>query len=158
MNVFGFRSCIHIKRLEVESFHGQAASMATIFSKPLTKTDIAKRLAIPAVALKLLPNFEDSHGVCIQAKDHGSFFWSFECSIRRYGHPRPVLACRNWLAFVRFWDLKVGDTIHLYREHDDSLELSSRLWFKRLVEDCADSKDGHMSGSQVVAPGLARAV
>ncbi|KAF2319934.1 hypothetical protein GH714_020689 [Hevea brasiliensis] len=76
-------------------------------------------LAIPIEALKLLPNFGDSHLVCIAAKDHNGFFWSFERSIRRNGHPRPFIACRNWLAFVRYWDLKVGDTIQLYRERDE---------------------------------------
>ncbi|KAF2293891.1 hypothetical protein GH714_005487 [Hevea brasiliensis] len=93
--------------------------MATIFSKSLTRTDIENRLAVPKQALKLLPNFGDRHRVCIRAKDHGGYFWSFECSIRRNGHPKPVLACSNWLAFVRYWDLRVGDTIQLHRERDE---------------------------------------
>ncbi|KAF2319935.1 hypothetical protein GH714_020715 [Hevea brasiliensis] len=73
------------------------------------------RLAIPAKALRLLPNFEDRR-MSIEVTDHGGLYWLFECSIRQNGPLRPVLACRNWLAFVRLWNLNVGDTIRLYRE------------------------------------------
>ncbi|KAJ6376087.1 hypothetical protein OIU77_000958 [Salix suchowensis] len=82
----------------------------TTFSKILGKTDTSKTLSVPTTYLKYLPSFKGGHAVSFQAMDEGGFVWSFQCSTRRKGHPKPVLS-KGWLAFVRNKKLKVGDKI-----------------------------------------------
>ncbi|KAF9671128.1 hypothetical protein SADUNF_Sadunf12G0015300 [Salix dunnii] len=80
------------------------------FSKQLTNTDIKKRLSLPTKFFKSLPSFNGGHAVSFEAMDEDGFVWTFQCSTRQEGHPKPVLS-KGWLAFVRNKKLKVGDTI-----------------------------------------------
>ncbi|KAJ9174707.1 hypothetical protein P3X46_013323 [Hevea brasiliensis] len=89
-----------------------------VFSKPLTTTDIEKKLSVPTKALKHLPSFGESRQVYIEAKDDKGYFWSFTCSIRRDRYSKPVLSSRTWLSFARYRNLRAGDIIKLYKEHD----------------------------------------
>ena len=82
----------------------------TTFSKILSKTDTSKALSVPTKYLKSLPSFKGGHAVNFQAMDEGGFVWTFQCSTRKKGHPKPVLS-KGWLAFVRNKKLKVGDKI-----------------------------------------------
>ncbi|KAJ6672837.1 hypothetical protein OIU85_014110 [Salix viminalis] len=83
----------------------------TTFSKILSKTDTSKALSLPSKFFKYsLPSFKGGHAVSFQAMDEGGFVWSFQCSTRKKGHPKPVLS-KGWLAFVRSKKLKVGDKI-----------------------------------------------
>lgn len=95
-----------------------SSSSLPIFWKSLTKVDVEKKLSVPTKALQHLPSFGDNHHLYIEAMDDRGYFWSFQCSIRRNGHPKPVLSSRTWLPFVRYRNLTVGDTIKLYKEHD----------------------------------------
>ncbi|KAJ6359377.1 hypothetical protein OIU76_000999 [Salix suchowensis] len=81
------------------------------FSKLLTNTDIQKRLSLPTKFYNSLPSFEGIHAVSFQAMDESTgLVWTFQCSVRREGHPKPVLS-KGWLEFVRSKKLQVGDTI-----------------------------------------------
>ncbi|KAJ6881476.1 hypothetical protein NC651_028152 [Populus alba x Populus x berolinensis] len=85
--------------------------MAT-FSKILGKTDTSKTLSVPTKYLKTLPSFNGGHAVDFQAIDESGFVWTFQCSTRKKGHPKPVLS-KGWRAFVRNKKLKVGDKIKI---------------------------------------------
>ncbi|KAJ6868095.1 hypothetical protein NC651_033210 [Populus alba x Populus x berolinensis] len=79
------------------------------FSKVLRKTDIQKRLSVPTGFLSSLPSFNGgAHAVDFQAVDGSGRVWTFRSSIRRNGHPKPVIS-RGWLAYVHSKSLKVGD-------------------------------------------------
>ncbi|KAF9671119.1 hypothetical protein SADUNF_Sadunf12G0014400 [Salix dunnii] len=80
------------------------------FSKLLTNTDIQKKLSLPTELFKSLPSFNGGHVQDLQAMDESGFVWTFKCSTRKKGHPKPVLS-KGWLAFVRNKKLKVGDKI-----------------------------------------------
>ncbi|KAF9671129.1 hypothetical protein SADUNF_Sadunf12G0015400 [Salix dunnii] len=80
------------------------------FTKLLTNTDVQKRLSLPTKFFKSLPSFNGSHAQDLHAVDESGFVWTFKCSTRKKGHPKPVLS-KGWLAFVRNKKLKVGDTI-----------------------------------------------
>ena len=82
----------------------------TTFSKILSKTDTSKALSVPTKYLKSLPSFKGGHAVSFQAMDGSAFVWTFKCSTRKKGHPKPVLS-KGWLAFVRNKKLKAGDKI-----------------------------------------------
>ncbi|KAG6746638.1 hypothetical protein POTOM_049000 [Populus tomentosa] len=82
------------------------------FSKVLRKTDIQKRLSVPTGFLSSLPSFNGgAHAVDFQAVDGSGRVWTFRCSIRRNGHPKPVIS-RGWLTYVHSKSLKVGDKVH----------------------------------------------
>ncbi|KAG5233731.1 B3 domain-containing transcription factor [Salix suchowensis] len=81
------------------------------FSKLLTSTDIQKRLSLPTKFFKSLPSFKGGHVQDLQAMDESGFVWTFQCSTRKKGHPKPVLSKGTWLAFGRNKKLKVGDKI-----------------------------------------------
>ncbi|KAJ6887918.1 B3 domain-containing transcription factor NGA4-like [Populus alba x Populus x berolinensis] len=87
------------------------------FSKLLTKTDIQKRLSLPTKCFKPLPSPKGSHGRDFPAIDESGFAWTFQCSTRKKGHPKPVLS-KGWLAFVRHKELKVGDRVKFFKEKD----------------------------------------
>ncbi|KAF9671124.1 hypothetical protein SADUNF_Sadunf12G0014900 [Salix dunnii] len=82
----------------------------TTFSKILSKTDTSKALSVPTKYLKSLPSFKGGHAASFQAMDESGFVWTFQCSTRQKGHPKPVLS-KGWLSFVRNKKLKVGDKI-----------------------------------------------
>ncbi|KAJ6359390.1 hypothetical protein OIU76_001010 [Salix suchowensis] len=83
----------------------------TTFSKILSKTDTSKALSLPTKFFKYsLPSFNGGHAVTFQAMDESGFVWTFQCTTRKKGHPKPVLS-KGWLAFVRNKKLKVGDKI-----------------------------------------------
>ena len=86
------------------------------FSKVLRKTDIKKRLSVPTGFLSSLPSFNaGGHAVDFQAVDGSDRVWAFRCSIRRNGHPKPVIS-KVWLAFVASKSLKVGDKVHFLKK------------------------------------------
>ncbi|KAJ6881468.1 hypothetical protein NC651_028144 [Populus alba x Populus x berolinensis] len=89
------------------------------FSKLLTKTDIQKRLSLPTKCFKPLPSLKGSHVGDFPAIDESGFVWTFQCSTRKKGHPKPVLS-EGWLAFVRHKELKVGDRVKFFKEKDQS--------------------------------------
>jgi hypothetical protein len=62
------------------------------FSKGLRKTDIKKRLSVRTGFLSSLPSFNaGGHAVDFQAVDGSGRVWAFRCSIRKKGHPKPVI-------------------------------------------------------------------
>ncbi|KAJ6376083.1 hypothetical protein OIU77_000954 [Salix suchowensis] len=80
-------------------------------TKILSKTDTSKALSLPTKFFKdSLPSFNGGHAVTFQAMDESGFVWTFKCSTRKEGHPKPVLS-KGWLAFARSKKLKVGDKI-----------------------------------------------
>ncbi|KAL9334645.1 hypothetical protein Peur_071826 [Populus x canadensis] len=89
------------------------------FSKLLTKTDIHKRLSLPTKCFKPLPSLKGSHVRDFPAIDESGFGWTFQCSTRKKGHPKPVLS-KGWLAFVRHKELKAGDRVKFFKEKDQS--------------------------------------
>ncbi|GLT86310.1 hypothetical protein SLE2022_044550 [Rubroshorea leprosula] len=94
--------------------------MELIFSKSLTKTDVQKRLSVPMASLASLPDFEEGHTVGLRVRDaRKSKLWKFKCSIRKKKHPKPVF-CSEWLEYVRFNDLQVGDGIEFYKEMEEA--------------------------------------
>ncbi|KAJ6868118.1 hypothetical protein NC651_033230 [Populus alba x Populus x berolinensis] len=81
------------------------------FSKILRKTDTKKRLSVPIRFLSSLPPFKlGSHAVTFEATDEKGEVWTFQCYIRKTGHPKPVLT-RGWVAFVKSKKLQVGDKV-----------------------------------------------
>ncbi|KAJ9158961.1 hypothetical protein P3X46_024501 [Hevea brasiliensis] len=114
------------------SSHPNSSSSLPIFCKSLTKIDVEKKLAVPTKALTHLPSFGDSHHFYIEAKDDRGYFWSFQCSIRRNGHPKPILSSGTWLPFVRYRSLRVGDTIKLYKEHDQFTGVDYKIEVDRM--------------------------
>ena len=89
------------------------------FSKLLTKTDIQKRLSLPTKCFKSLPSLKGSHGRDFPAIDESGFGWTFQCSTRKKGNPKPVLA-KGWLTFVRHKELKAGDRVKFFKVKDQS--------------------------------------
>ncbi|KAI9380859.1 hypothetical protein POPTR_015G015650v4 [Populus trichocarpa] len=90
------------------------------FSKALRKTDIKKRLSVPTGFLSSLPSFNGGgHAVDFQAVDGSGRVWAFRCSIRKKGHPKPVIS-KGWLAFVASKNLKVGDKVTFLREKNEA--------------------------------------
>ncbi|KAB2036153.1 hypothetical protein ES319_D04G204500v1 [Gossypium barbadense] len=85
-----------------------------VFSKPLTDSDIKKRLAIPSKTLAYLPNFDGSNGVRINIM-YGTKIWPIDCTVRRKGHQKAIFSGRLWRAFIMSNELKVGDRISLYK-------------------------------------------
>ncbi|KAJ6868097.1 hypothetical protein NC651_033212 [Populus alba x Populus x berolinensis] len=90
------------------------------FSKVLRKTDIKKRLSVPTGFLSSLPSFNGGgHSVDFQAVDGSDRVWTFRCSIRKKGHPKPVIS-KGWLPFVHSKNLKVGDKVQFLREKNEA--------------------------------------
>ncbi|KAI5561835.1 hypothetical protein BDE02_15G013300 [Populus trichocarpa] len=90
------------------------------FSKVLRKTDIKKRLSVPTGFLSSLPSFNGGgHAIDFQAVDGSGHVWTFRCSIRRNGHPKPVIS-KGWLAYVHSKSLKVGDKVQFLKEKNDA--------------------------------------
>ncbi|KAH8487601.1 hypothetical protein H0E87_026252 [Populus deltoides] len=84
-------------------------------SKILKKIDTTKRLSVPTRFLRSLPPFKlGSHAVTFEATDEKGEAWAFQCSIRKRGHPKPVLQ-RGWVAFVRSKKLQVGDKVRFIK-------------------------------------------
>ncbi|KAJ6359374.1 hypothetical protein OIU76_000996 [Salix suchowensis] len=118
----------------------------TTFSKILGKTDTSKTLSLPTTYLNYLPSFKGGHAVSFQAMDEGGFVWTFQCSTRKKGHPKPVLS-KGWLAFVRNKKLKVGDKIKL------SLDQTAATPFYRVRAEKEVKIFGAIFGySPIVAP------
>uniref|UniRef100_U5FWZ0 TF-B3 domain-containing protein n=1 Tax=Populus trichocarpa TaxID=3694 RepID=U5FWZ0_POPTR len=78
------------------------------FSKLVTKTDIHKRLSMRSSHVRDFPEIDES-----------GFVWTFQCSTRKKGHPKPVLA-KGWLTFVRHKELKAGDRVKFFKVKDQS--------------------------------------
>jgi hypothetical protein len=90
------------------------------FSKVLRRTDIKKRLSVPTGFLSSLPPFNGGgHAVDFQAVDGSGRVWNFRCSIRRKGHPKPVIS-KGWLAFVASKSLKAGDKVRFSKEKNEA--------------------------------------
>ncbi|OMO69481.1 hypothetical protein COLO4_29044 [Corchorus olitorius] len=85
-----------------------------IFSKKLSPTDTLKRLAIPLKSMESFPRLCGGHEVEIMVIDDETRQpWTFVCTIRRKGHPKPVLS-KGWRAFVRSKGLQLGDKVTFY--------------------------------------------
>ncbi|GKU98926.1 hypothetical protein SLEP1_g11859 [Rubroshorea leprosula] len=88
-----------------------------LFSKILTQTDIDKRLAIPTKFMRQhLPEFPGGT-LNLMVEDVRGHDWSFGYSIRREGHPKPVLQA-GWLDFVRDNCLTPGDRITFWQDQN----------------------------------------
>jgi hypothetical protein len=85
------------------------------FEKILRETDTKKRLSVPIRFLRSLPPFKlGSHAVTFEATDEKGEAWPFQCSIRKRGHPKPVLT-KGWVAFVKSKKLQVGDKVRFIK-------------------------------------------
>ncbi|KAB5524119.1 hypothetical protein DKX38_021868 [Salix brachista] len=93
--------------------------MAPRSSKVLRETDIKKRYSVPAGFLSSLPSFNGGHAVDFQAVDGSGRVWPFRCSVRKKGHPKPVIS-RGWRAFVDSKGLKVGDKVQFYKKKNEA--------------------------------------
>ncbi|KAJ6969706.1 hypothetical protein NC653_034292 [Populus alba x Populus x berolinensis] len=90
------------------------------FSKVLRKTDIKKRLSVPTGFLSSLPSFNGGGlSVDFQAVDGSDRVWTFRCSIRKKGHPKPVIS-KGWLAFADNKNLRGGDKVQFSREKNEA--------------------------------------
>jgi len=74
---------------------------------------------MPTKFFKPLPSLKGSHVRDFPAIDESGFVWTFQCSTRKKGHPKPVLS-KGWLAFVRHKELKAGDRVKFFKEKDQS--------------------------------------
>ena len=54
----------------------------------------------------------------LKAIDEKGKVWTFKCSIRKKGHPRPVIS-KGWLAFVGSKKLQAGYKIKFYKENNN---------------------------------------
>ena len=87
-----------------------------MFSKPLSRTDISKRLAIPTYSLSMFPPFQDGrHEIKLEVWDDDGKMWKFVCSIRKTGNYQKPVFSEVWLDFVRAKGLSVGDEVSLYK-------------------------------------------
>ncbi|XVE67445.1 hypothetical protein DITRI_Ditri08aG0161500 [Diplodiscus trichospermus] len=89
--------------------------MAVVFSKILKKTDIEKRLHVPTKKTKCFLNFGGKQKVDFKAIDEDGKVWTFGCSTRERGYPKPVLS-KGWLQFVGWWKVEVDDKVILHSE------------------------------------------
>ncbi|XP_022751980.1 uncharacterized protein LOC111300619 isoform X2 [Durio zibethinus] len=95
-----------------------------ICSKRLAPTDISKRLAIPTKSLAFFPSSRSRPmEFPVHEEESSGRVWTFACSIRKTGFKKPVLQ-KEWLLFVDFHDLRVGDVVTIY-EHvsEDEIKL-----------------------------------
>ena len=84
------------------------------FSKSLKSYDIESRLQVPADWLRVLPAFgEGNYEIQLDVVDGSGLFWQFWCTIRRHGPRKPSLQSGEWLRYVRYKNLEVGDLIIL---------------------------------------------
>ncbi|KAJ6677334.1 hypothetical protein OIU85_010495, partial [Salix viminalis] len=88
-------------------------------SKVLRETDIKKRYSVPTVFLSSLPSFNGGHAVDFQAVDGSGRVWPFTCSVRKNGHPKPVIS-KGWRAFVHSKSLIAGDKVRLYKKKNEA--------------------------------------
>ncbi|KAF9671132.1 hypothetical protein SADUNF_Sadunf12G0015700 [Salix dunnii] len=84
------------------------------FSKFLSETDVNWRLTLPMKFLKSLPSFNGGHAIEFEARDEMGKAWTFHCSVRRRGHPKPVIT-RGWMAFINSKKLKMGDRVSFFK-------------------------------------------
>ncbi|WRX11328.1 B3 DNA binding domain - like 10 [Theobroma cacao] len=90
--------------------------MALHFTKKLSKTDVVeKRLSLPTKYMRHLPGFRGGHAVNLPVMDVHGTEWHFRYSIRRKGHPKPVLST-GWGNFVKSKCLRPGDRIIIKME------------------------------------------
>ncbi|KAK8367535.1 hypothetical protein V6Z11_A02G187500, partial [Gossypium hirsutum] len=93
--------------------------MALQFVKILSKTDTGKRLSLPTKYMKHLPRIRRGHAVNLAVMDAQGRQWHFGYTIRRNGHPKPVLSA-GWHDFVKGKYLKPGDQIIFKLEANDA--------------------------------------
>lgn len=96
-----------------------------MFSKPLTKTDISKRLAIPTSRLPLFPALPSEDGgneIEMEVWDDNYYdgnsngkLWKFVFKIRNNDKYRKPVFSTGWLDFVRAKGLAVDDVVTLYK-------------------------------------------
>ena len=104
-----------------------------LFSKPLKRTDIEKRLAVRTASLPQLGfvNGRENHYVDLLVKDSTERVWRFRCSTRLTGnHPKPYLSS-GWRHFVRTKGLRINDKVHFYKEEDETIGAQYRIEVQR---------------------------
>ncbi|KAH1113283.1 hypothetical protein J1N35_006661 [Gossypium stocksii] len=84
--------------------------MASYFVKQLSPGDTAKQLSLPTKYMKHLPRTRPGHAVNLAVMDAQGRQWHFRFTIRRNGHPKPILSA-GWRDFVKGKYLKPGDQI-----------------------------------------------
>ncbi|KAK2638084.1 hypothetical protein Ddye_025879 [Dipteronia dyeriana] len=102
--------------------------MEIIFSKPLSKTDVTHRLAIPSEKLDMIATLSLGEKVSVAVIDATGRQWSFDLSTRNKGNYfKPVISGKQWLEFVRLKHLREGDKITFYRETIENNEVRFRI-------------------------------
>ncbi|KAK0572599.1 hypothetical protein LWI29_033984 [Acer saccharum] len=105
--------------------------MASIFTKPLSKTDVSHRLAIPSKKLNEITTLSLGKKVRIPVIDATGRQWSFLLSTRNKGKfLKPVISGKEWLEFVKKKQLRKGDYITLCRETNQNKEVRFRIGIK----------------------------
>ncbi|KAF5731822.1 hypothetical protein HS088_TW18G00507 [Tripterygium wilfordii] len=105
-----------------------------LFSKPLSTTDIRKRLSIPVRILPNLPPFIDGrHMTDLQVEDEGGKIWSMRCIVRKKGKKKPVLS-RGWTKFVQKNDLITGDRVTFVKKQGTLLANYYKIRVKKPVK------------------------
>ncbi|TXG61596.1 hypothetical protein EZV62_012959 [Acer yangbiense] len=88
--------------------------MASIFTKPLSKTDVSHRLAIPSKKLNEIATLSLGEKAHIPVIDATGRQWSFLLSTRNEGKFfKQVISGKEWLEFVKKKQLREGDNITL---------------------------------------------
>ncbi|KAF3444442.1 hypothetical protein FNV43_RR14134 [Rhamnella rubrinervis] len=90
------------------------------FKKKLVSTDLNQKLSVPSKKYRqLFPSLNNNdgrHAVEFEARDKSGAPWKFTCSIRKKGHPKPVINSKGWRQFVRAKGLKEGNEI-IFSKH-----------------------------------------
>ncbi|MFQ6663886.1 hypothetical protein Gotur_031209 [Gossypium turneri] len=129
--------------------------MALQFVKILSKTDTEKRLSLPTKYMKHLPRIRRGHAVNLTVMDEQGRQWHFGYTIRRNGHPKPVLSA-GWHDFVKGKYLKPGDQIIFKQEANDAAALYT-IGVKRRIRLLDDSSKLELLGLQLPVTALALA-
>ena len=87
----------------------------SFFRKKLVSTDLKQKLSVPSKKYQqLFPSLNNIDGrlaVEFEARDRNGVPWKFSCSIRKMGHPKPVINSKGWLQFARAKGLKEGNEV-----------------------------------------------
>ncbi|KAK6240987.1 hypothetical protein SCA6_006376 [Theobroma cacao] len=88
----------------------------TLFSKPLTKSDVEKSLLIPTHSFNTLL-LEEGQFFNMNVVDSAGNAWTFPCFIQQNNDEikGPSVISVGWLKFLHNKDVRVGDTVFLYQ-------------------------------------------
>ena len=106
-----------------------------VYEKRLKQTDVSQKPAVLGDWLQILPNIEDNNNnVQIRVLDGQGMYWEFYLSKRSTGYyKKPVFQSKEWLQFVRYKGLMVGDKFVIQKEDDHFRGAQYRVRVQRLV-------------------------